>query len=123
MFNDLKKNLFQILIAQKKKKKKICIKYKKAYTFFYALLWQEGYIYGYYIDCNLFYNILIKFSKKEVYTYKTLGVISKIINCKKLISLSSLQKNSNYFLINNKGIFTIKNSIKNGFGGILIIKL
>ena len=123
MFNCCKYIFLKIIIAQKKNKKLICIKYRKRYVLFFNLLWKEGYIYGYYISFELLQYILIKFSKREVFTYKRFYVSKNIISNKKFIKLSSLEKNSNFFLINDTGILNKSCVIHKGLGGILIIKI
>ncbi len=123
MLNCCKYIFFKIIIAQKKKKKILCIKYRKRYISFFNLLWKEGYIYGYYIGFELLQYILIKFSKREVFSYKRLYISKNIISNKKFINLSLLEKNSNFFLINDVGILNKSCVIVKGLGGILIIKI
>jgi len=125
MVNQFKSILSKLVLAKKKNKKIIEINYIKSNKKILNLLWYNNFIYGYYIILNANnwkYKIFIKFS--EIYCFfKKKTYLKSIISYKNLKLISLLENNYNYFLINDKGFFSIKESLKFKVGGFIFFKI
>ena len=122
------KNLIsRILISNKKNKKIVTIKNKKFYKNILDILWNEGFIYGYQIKLYkkfyFVYKIFIKFNQKNYYPLKKLNFFNNICSYNILLNLNKIEKNYLFFLINDKGFFSHKNSLVLGFGGKIFLKV
>ena len=119
--------LSKIVVAKKQNKKIVKIKHKKYWNKLLNLLWNEGFVFGYQIKIyrKIFYiyKIFLKHSNKNYCLLKRLTFFNKHIKNKTLNNLNVIEKNYIFFLINDKGFFSQKESLFFNLGGFLFVKL
>lgn len=119
--------LSKIIVAKKQNKKIVKVKHKKYYNKLLDLLWNEGFIFGYQIKIYkknfYFYKIFLKHSNKNYCLLKRLTFFNRYVKNKTLNNLHIIEKNYIFFLMNDKGFFSQKDSLFFNFGGFLFAKL
>ena len=119
MIKKFKNLLGKLYIAQLKNKNIVVINLNKKELIFLDFLWVEGFIYSYFcLKKNIF-----KVCLKNLFVFKNLIFYNKFLSWRDLKNLNSLEKNSTFFIFNDKGLFTSKLCLKLGLGGFLICRI
>jgi ribosomal protein S8 len=122
----IKNILSKITVAKTQNKKIIKIKHKKHYNELLNLLWNEGFILGYQINVHekfcFIHKIFIKYSSKNYCLLKRLNFLNKYVKKNILHNMNIVEKNYTYFLINDRGFFSQKNSLLLNSGGFIFAK-
>lgn len=123
MLKNFKNILSWLLIAKKKNKKILKLKYCKLFKTILYLLWNQGFIYGFLNKKNLYFLVFIKYSEKGSLLFQRLKYLNKWIQNRTLKNLYFLNLNNIFFLINDKGFFCSKIALKVGIGGYIFVKI
>lgn len=119
--NQLKLIFSKIIVGSKLFKKTIYLKLNKKNKKVINLLWDEGFIYGYYIKQKV-YKIFLKFCKKNISLLNNLRFLHMFVNYKYLKKFVLFEKQSYIFIFNNNNCYFFSSFIKKRIGGIIFIK-
>lgn len=130
MFKNQFKNLIsKIKIAKINKKEILEIKYIHNYQLIFNFLWNYNYIYGYLIKSfsgdvkNIKYIIFLRYSEKNCSLFRYTTYFDNLCKYKELVNTSFLESNYNHIMLNDKGFFIIKYSLKLKLGGFTFLKI
>jgi ribosomal protein S8 len=124
MIKNSKKIMCKIRVAQSNNKKFLIIKNINKLNFLLNFLWASGIIYGYAATCqSKSFKIFLKYSKNGVSTVQNLVFLNKLVKKSKLGSLSILEKNTTFLIINDRGLHKPKFLNKKGLGGKIFAKI
>lgn len=115
--------LSKLKVAQLKNKKVIKVNKGQVNTLILNFLWKKGLICGFTNINNLEYKIFLKYSVKGKPLLETLIFLNNPITVQDLKTLNVIEKNSNYFILNDKGIFFHQECLNKGCGGVLFAKI
>jgi len=119
MIKALKQTLAKLKIAQLNNAKTVKVVAKKENIQLLNFLWRQGYIYGYKTLNTFTCKVFLKYSFNENALLSKCVLLNKIVNNQEIKNLNKLEKNCNYFILNDKGIFSQQECIDNNLGGIL----